>query len=68
MFSEFFLKPLDFTRNHLLEQDKGLDALVDVIQRQKMMGQNIGEEVDYQNGKYHSLLTLSLTFISLIWV
>jgi len=31
------------------EQDQGLDALVDVIQRQKMMGRNIGDEVDYQN-------------------
>lgn len=34
-----------------LEQDEGLDALVDVIQRQKMMGRNIGDEVDYQNGR-----------------
>ncbi|XP_065065559.1 syntaxin-8-like isoform X2 [Rhopilema esculentum] len=33
----------------LKEQDKGLDALVGVIQRQKLMGQNIGEEVDYHN-------------------
>eukprot|EP00794_Sanderia_malayensis_P009242 gene9242-10217_t len=31
------------------EQDKGLDALSHVIQRQKLMGQNIGEEVDYHN-------------------
>jgi len=31
------------------EQDKGLDELTKVIQRQKMMGQTIGEEIDYQN-------------------
>ena len=34
-----------------IEQDKGLDALHAVIQRQKLMGQTIGNEVDYQNGK-----------------
>ena len=31
------------------EQDKGLDALSKVIQRQKMMGHAIGDEIDYQN-------------------
>merc|ERR1712080_731309 len=33
----------------IAEQDKGLDALSKVIQRQKLMGQTIGEEIDYQN-------------------
>lgn len=33
----------------IAEQDKGLDALSQVIQRQKLMGQAIGEEIDYQN-------------------
>ena len=32
-----------------IEQDKGLDALHQVIQRQKMMGKAIGDEIDQQN-------------------
>lgn len=31
------------------EQDSGLDELSKIIQRQKMMGKTIGEEIDYQN-------------------
>lgn len=34
----------------ILEQDKGLDSLHAVIQRQKRMGQAIGDEIDYHNG------------------
>jgi len=33
----------------IADQDKGLDALSAVIKRQKLMGQAIGEEIDYQN-------------------
>ncbi|XP_057311969.1 syntaxin-8-like [Hydractinia symbiolongicarpus] len=33
----------------IAEQDKGLDALSQVIKRQKLMGQEIGNEIDYQN-------------------
>lgn len=32
-------------------QDAGLDALAAVISRQKQMGQEIGNELDEQNGK-----------------
>ncbi|KAF7651793.1 hypothetical protein LDENG_00105210 [Lucifuga dentata] len=32
-------------------QDEGLDALAAVISRQKLMGQEIGNELDEQNGK-----------------
>lgn len=34
-----------------LAQDAGLDALAAVISRQKQMGQEIGNELDEQNGK-----------------
>lgn len=34
-------------------QDAGLDALAAVISRQKMMGQEIGNELDEQNGKVY---------------
>lgn len=34
-----------------LAQDAGLDALAAVISRQKQMGQDIGNELDEQNGK-----------------
>lgn len=34
-------------------QDAGLDALAAVISRQKMMGQEIGNELDEQNGKFY---------------
>lgn len=34
-----------------LEQDAGLDALSSIISRQKQMGQEIGNELDEQNGK-----------------
>ena len=33
----------------IAEQDSGLDALSSIIQRQKLMGRAIGEEIDYQN-------------------
>jgi len=36
------------------EQDRGLDALSSIIQRQKMIGHAISDEVDAQNGKYTS--------------
>ena len=37
-------------QQHLMkEQDAGLDALSSIIQRQKLMGQAIGDEIDYQN-------------------
>lgn len=35
----------------LSAQDAGLDALAEVISRQKIMGQEIGNELDEQNGK-----------------
>lgn len=35
----------------LPEQDAGLDALASIISRQKQMGQEIGNELDEQNGK-----------------
>jgi len=34
-----------------LAQDAGLDALAAVISRQKQMGQEIGNELEEQNGK-----------------
>lgn len=34
-------------------QDAGLDALAAVISRQKVMGQEIGNELDEQNGKVY---------------
>lgn len=36
-------------------QDTGLDALAAVITRQKIMGQEIGNELDEQNGKVYSV-------------
>lgn len=39
----------------LTAQDAGLDALAAVISRQKMMGQEIGNELDEQNGKFEFL-------------
>ena len=35
-----------------LEQDEGLDALSNVVARQKAMAIDIGTEVDQQNGKF----------------
>ena len=35
----------------LSEQDRGLDALSEAIQRQKLIGHVISDEVDTQNGK-----------------
>lgn len=35
----------------LSEQDAGLDALSSIISRQKQMGQEIGNELEEQNGK-----------------
>ena len=43
------------------DQDKGLDELSKVIQRQKMMGHAIGDEVDYQNGKHSTDFKASFT-------
>lgn len=37
----------------LLAQDAGLDALAVVISRQKIMGQEIGNELEEQNGKFN---------------
>jgi len=34
------------------EQDQGLEALSGIIQRQKLMGQAISDEVDAHNGQY----------------
>uniref|UniRef100_A0A2I3TBG5 Syntaxin 8 n=1 Tax=Pan troglodytes TaxID=9598 RepID=A0A2I3TBG5_PANTR len=42
------------------EQDAGLDALSSIISRQKQMGQEIGNELDEQNGKNN---TVSLSSI-----
>ena len=33
------------------EQDRGLEALSNALRRQKKMGQQIGEEVEYQTGE-----------------
>lgn len=41
-------------------QDAGLDALAAVISRQKMMGQEIGNELDEQNGKVDSVSAVCL--------
>lgn len=41
-------------------QDAGLDALAAVISRQKMMGEEIGNELDEQNGKVYSVSTVCL--------
>ena len=38
----------------LVEQDEGLEALSGIIQRQKLMGQAISDEVDLHNGQCHS--------------
>ncbi|KAF2986719.1 hypothetical protein EK904_000219 [Melospiza melodia maxima] len=38
-------------RRIIEEQDAGLDALSSIISRQKQMGQEIGNELDEQNGK-----------------
>lgn len=37
------------------EQDRGLEALSSVITRQKNLAQVIGNEVDYQNGKFFEI-------------
>lgn len=39
-------------------QDAGLDALAAVISRQKIMGQEIGNELEEQNGKVYLCLNL----------
>ena len=41
-----------------VEQDKGLEALSGIIQRQKLMGQAISEEVDVHNGSYNILINV----------
>lgn len=53
----FKMAPLDFSSvvcPFLSEQDAGLDALSSIISRQKQMGQEIGNELDEQNGKNES--------------
>lgn len=46
------------------EQDAGLDALSSIISRQKQMGQEIGNELDEQNGKNETPRdSFCLTFI-----
>ena len=39
---------------HISDQDEGLDALSSVLQRQKQMAIDIGNEVDHQDGKEFS--------------
>ena len=34
------------------EQDEGFDTLIGVVRRQKEMAKDIGNEVEYQNGKF----------------
>ncbi|XP_053816485.1 syntaxin-8 isoform X2 [Vidua chalybeata] len=48
-------------RRIIEEQDAGLDALSSIISRQKQMGQEIGNELDEQNGLHLSILTLCLS-------
>lgn len=43
-----------------LAQDAGLDALAAVISRQKQMGQDIGNELDEQNGKWKAQYVTAL--------
>lgn len=45
-------------------QDAGLDALSAVISRQKIMGQEIGNELDEQNGKVNDPLLQFCVFFS----
>uniref|UniRef100_A0A3P9PSR7 Syntaxin 8 n=1 Tax=Poecilia reticulata TaxID=8081 RepID=A0A3P9PSR7_POERE len=45
-------------------QDAGLDALAAVISRQKIMGQEIGNELDEQNGKVNDPLLRFCVFFS----
>lgn len=40
-------------------QDAGLDALAAVISRQKTMGQDIGNELDEQNGEVYLKMQIS---------
>lgn len=40
-------------------QDAGLDALAAVISRQKTMGQDIGNELDEQNGEFYLKMQIS---------
>ena len=37
---------------NFIEQDEGLEALSKVIERQKLMGKSIGNELDYHNGNH----------------
>ncbi|KAM9177667.1 syntaxin-8 isoform 2-T2 [Mergus octosetaceus] len=46
-------------RRIIEEQDAGLDALSSIISRQKQMGQEIGNELDEQNGGHMSSPSLS---------
>lgn len=47
------------------EQDAGLDALSSIISRQKQMGQEIGNELDEQNGKNMSEI---YQIYHLVWI
>ena len=40
------------------DQDEGLDALSSVLQRQKQMAIDIGNEVDHQDGKEFSSIII----------
>lgn len=48
-YQQFF--SCNFIYFSVAEQDAGLDALSSIISRQKQMGQEIGNELDEQNGK-----------------
>lgn len=48
-------------------QDAGLDALAAVISRQKIMGQEIGNELDEQNGKVYVRLYIFVKKIPDTW-
>ncbi|RMB95047.1 hypothetical protein DUI87_28489 [Hirundo rustica rustica] len=47
-------------RRIIEEQDAGLDALSSIISRQKQMGQEIGNELDEQNGKAQQVQHIQL--------
>ncbi|POI30314.1 hypothetical protein CIB84_005936, partial [Bambusicola thoracicus] len=56
-------------RRIIEEQDAGLDALSSIISRQKQMGQEIGNELDEQNGKTGkaaAMLGVTLGFLPMV--
>ncbi|MEQ2221739.1 hypothetical protein ILYODFUR_018733 [Ilyodon furcidens] len=60
-----FLSPVPWLLCFLSAQDAGLDALAAVISRQKTMGQEIGNELDEQNGRVNVPLLHFGAFLSL---